>query len=490
MERMYKKIPVVLAAVCMMACTKGFDDINANPNEKEEVAPEFLLSTSLVSTAYDYQKDAYWDKPASAGRYITLVRNEGNDKFDWGPQSWDGIFNKLSLTQNMLEMAEKRGAQQYVALGKILKAFNFAYATDLFGDMPYSEALQSKGAGVVHPKYDEQKDIYPALLKELSDANDLLAGQITAIDKTQDVMYAGNALSWRKFANSLRLRMLLRISKNYPTAFTEMQAIINDANKYPIFTANGDNAEVKYLGDINENSWPGSTLANDYSEFDKRKPSKEIVDALLQRNDPRLGVWIAKVEQPGGTVDNNAYVGVPNAIPAPYDYNGGATKMSRLGTLFTNAKDDKVKAAMMTYAEVCFILAEALQAGKITVTGQTAETMYYKGIRANMAYYGVEAAADGANYFNQASVKYNGTLKQLIEQKWIAMFLKGAEGWFDHRRTGFPQFVLGPLATGGGALPKRYIYPDNERAYNENKYQDALSRFGADKQTTLMWYLK
>ncbi len=489
MQRIYKTLPVLTLAFGMMACTKGFEDMNRNPNESENINPQFLLSTTLIATAYDYQKDAYYDKPASAGRYITLVRNEGNDKFDWGPQNWDGFYSKLSTNKNMMDLATASGEKQYVALGKILKAFNFAYTSDLYGDIPYSEALLSKDDNIVHPKYDEQKNLYPELLKELREANDLLGGELSAIDKKSDAMYGGVALKWRKFANSLRLRLLLRMSKGYPQAFTEMQEIVGNKTKYPIFESNADNAEIKYLGDIGANSWPGGPKANAFSEFDKRKPSKEIVDALRLRNDPRLQVWIAKVDQPaGGLVDPNLYVGVPNAIPAPYDYNGGTPHMSRLTALFNSNSDPMLTASMMTYAEVCFILAEALQAGKITLAGETAESMYLKGIGANMKYYGVDQKAITDHYYDQASVKYNGTLKQLIEQKWIAMFLKGAEGWFDYRRTGFPQFVPGPLAPGG--IPKRYIYPDAERAYNEAAYQKALTLFGEDKQTTLMWYLK
>ena len=137
MQRIYQALPIILLAFGLNACTKGFEDMNQNPNESEVVDPQFLLSTVTIATAYDYQKEAYWDKPASAGRYITLVRNEGDDKFDWGPQSWDGFYSKLSTNKNMMDMAAASGEKQYVALGKILKAFNFAYVTDLYGDAIY-----------------------------------------------------------------------------------------------------------------------------------------------------------------------------------------------------------------------------------------------------------------------------------------------------------------------------------------------------------------
>ncbi|CAL1518999.1 SusD/RagB family nutrient-binding outer membrane lipoprotein [Chitinophaga sp. MM2321] len=490
MQRIPLLYLILLFGVTFSSCKKGLEEINVNPNESEVINPEFLLSSVLINTAYEYQKAAYFDMPASAGRYITMVRNEGNDKFDWGPQNWDGNYLRLSANREMMDLAKKMNTPQYVAVGKVLEVFNFGYLTDLYGDIPYSEALLLKEQTLMHPKYDQQQTIYPALLQTLKEANDELASTTGSVDAKADVMYAGVVLKWRKFANSLRLRMLLRASKSYATAFTEMQEILNDKNKYPIFESSDDNAEVKYPGVLPSNSWPGGAQANAFSEFDKRKPSKEIVTALLQRNDPRLEVWIAKVDSlNGGTSDPNPYVGVPNAIPAPYDYNGGTPHISRLSAIFNSNSNPMVKASMITYAEVCFILAECVQSGKVTVAGKTAESLYYDGITASMKYYGVDQAASDANYYNQASVKYNGTLEQLMGQKWIAGFLKGAEAWFDNRRTGFPKFVLGPLAT-SKELPKRYIYPSGERDTNEDQYLKGVAQFGADKQTTLMWYLK
>ncbi|RFS21930.1 SusD/RagB family nutrient-binding outer membrane lipoprotein [Chitinophaga silvatica] len=483
-----------LFGAVLASCTKGMEQMNVNPNESTNTQPEYLLSTVMSGTAYGYQQDAYFDKPASAGRYITMVLNEGNDKFNWGGVDWGSTFSRLSTNHEMMKVATKQGQLQYVTIGKIFDAFNFAYLTDLYGDIPYTEALQLKETRNSHPKYDQQKDIYPALLKELKDANDELANTKIEMVKSYDPMYNGNYTQWRKFANSLRLRMLLRISKNYPNAFTEMQEIINDPQKYPIFISNNDNAELPYYGAIKDNSWPGGPLNGAYSEFDKRKPSKEVVDFLLQRNDPRLQVWIAPRDsaQPafnGRTVDNKLYVGVPNAVTEPYLYNGGNGFMSRLNPTYSLDKSPLVKASMMTYSEVCFILAEVVQAGKVTVPNKTAEDLYLEGIKSSMRFYGVEQAAINADYFKQASVIYNGTLEQLIGQKWISNFLKGSEGWFDHRRTGYPAFVLGPVSA-FKVIPKRYMYPLSELSNNADQYNKAVSVFGKDDQFTLMWYLK
>ena len=489
MSSIFRKAVVGILVVQLAACTKNFTAINTDPNTSTSVNPQYLLSSVLINSAYTYQSDAYMGKPAEAARYITKVRNEGDDLFGWSSVDWDSYYKILSVNKQLYNLSSQRGLKQYMAISAIMRVFNFAYITDLYGDCPYSEALRSADSSIVHPRYDPQETIYPGLLKTLADANTMLAGNTQQIDATYDVVFGGDALKWRKFANALRLRLLLRSAAHYSQAFADMQTMMNDPSTYPLFERNADNAELKYIGVTSKDSWPGGLLNNSVTEVNKYKPSKEIVDSLLKKNDPRLMVWIAPVAQStGALVDTNKYVGVPNAIPSPYDYNGGEAHISAMAPIFYQNANALLKASMMTYTEQCFILAEAVQQGKITVPGETAASLYYKGIGASLDYYGI---ADNArkNYLQQAAVQYNGTLTQLITQKWIALFLKGAEGWFDHRRTGLPVFKTGPLAATAN-IPSRYIYPQTEQAYNLDQYKAAVARQGADATATLMWYLK
>lgn len=493
MKFKYKTIIILLLTV-FTACKKDFDNINTNPNSPVTTNTEFLMSDVIVSSAYAYQENSVNRRPASAARYLTLVRNTGYDLFVWGPVDWTDSYARLTVNKTLMETAAGRAENQYVAIGKIMKAFNFGYLTDLYGDIPYSQALKSKESNIIHPEYDKQEVIYPDLLKELRDANDLLKNSTGEINAKGDVLFKGKALQWRKFANTLRLRMLLRISKVYPQAFTDMQEIVSNPVNYPVFENSNDNAEMIYLATTAGYSWPGGPLAMIDFDYQKTKVSKELVDRLVQRNDPRLGIWAEPVKTTvGSTVDFNKYVGVPNAIDAPSAYNGGEDHVSVFSSTFFRknggSTNPALKASFITYTELCFILAEAMQKGKITVPGETAESLYYKGIKESMNAYGVAAAATSANYYDQPLVKYNGTLEQLITQKWLAMLFKGSEGWFDQRRTGFPAFVTGPLNAGRG-IPKRYVYPDSESALNNDNYKKAVSVFGADVETTLMWCLK
>ncbi|WP_184550452.1 SusD/RagB family nutrient-binding outer membrane lipoprotein [Mucilaginibacter sp. FT3.2] len=488
--KVYSILYLALVATVFTSCTKDFQAINTNNNSPSTTRPVYHFTEAITKTAYAYQENAFDRRPAAVGRYITLVRNNDYETFRWTAVDWDDIYQRAMIIKTMQQEATANTQPVYVATGNILLAFNISYLTDLWGDVPYSQALQSVTTGNIKPAYDKQQDIYMSLLQILKDANAQLRTGGSGIDASADALYAGNALQWRKLANSLRLRLLLRCSKVYANAFTEMQEIVNNADQYPIFTSNTDNAEVIYQGVKQDDSWPGGPKNMIDADFTKTKASKELVDALVQRNDPRLAVWVAPVASTtGSTVDHNQYVGVPHALANPADYNGGESHQSVLSSFFRQDKASGLKASLMIYPEICFILAEAAQTGKVTVPSKTAASLYRDGIEASMDYYGVKTQAVSQAYYDSPLVKYDGTQKQLIIQKWLAMLFRGSEGWFDFRRTGYPQFVTGPMAF-QPTFPVRYGWPTAEPNVNFNSYQAAISVFGPDDINTKMWYLK
>ncbi|RAJ05445.1 SusD-like starch-binding protein associating with outer membrane [Chitinophaga skermanii] len=479
-----------LTALTLTGCTKDFESINTNPNAPSETRPEYHLTEAITQTAYAYAENGFTRRPAALGRYITLIRNNDYELFRWTSVDWNDIYSRAMIIKTLQQEATVTKQPAYVSAAKILMAFNMQYLTDLYGDAPYSKALQSVENGNIKPSYDRQEDIYKNLLVVLKEANAELKSNGTGIDAGADAMFKGDALKWRKLANSLRLRMLTRAAKNYPTAYTEIQEIINNKEEYPIMESNADNAEVVYLGVKKDDSWAGGPLNMIDNDFLKTKASKELVDALIARNDPRLELWIAPVASTtGATVDSRQYVGIPHAVVNPADYNGGETHQSTLSSYFRQNKPTTLKASLMVYSEVAFIIAEAMQRNKITVGGSSAETFYNKGIEASMEYYGLTSEAAKRNYYAQAIVKYNGTLEQVMTQKWLAMTFKGSEGWFDFRRTGFPAFVVGPMAF-QKTFPVRYAWPVSEQNVNLDNYKAAIKVFGADDINTKMWLLQ
>ncbi len=478
-------------------CTADFEEINTNPNAGEKADDVYYLTKIIISTAYDYQKEAYMGKPASAGRYTTRLRNAGDDTFGWSSESWDSHYYRLSENYTFHKQAMANERDQYVATSLILGVFNFAYVTNLWGDIPYSEALKSKDELIVYPKYDKQEDIYPDLIAKLKEANTLLKNSVLPINSSADVMYKGNALKWRKFANSLRMRLLLLASKQMPNAISEIQEILNNPSEYPIFESNADNAEIPY---VVSHKWPGGptggggSLTDEFAEFIKRRPSKEIIDFMQSRNDPRLSLLFDPVADPqSGLVDKNPYVGAPITLISIYDYNGGGDHISTFKkSVFYQDVPSNVKASMMIYPEVCFMIAEVMQQKGVTVSGKTARHFYEEGIKASLAYWGASPESAEA-YIKQDGVIYDGSLKQLIGQKWASLFIKGAEGWFDYRRTndvlGFNSGII-PEGAKQTTIPLRYIYPDGERAQNKKQYDEAIKVFGPDDINTKMWILK
>ncbi|BAV07861.1 hypothetical protein FLA_3892 [Filimonas lacunae] len=478
-----------MMALLSGACTKDFTAINTDPNTSGTISSQYLLSTVLVRTAYQYQKDNFTGKPAEAARYITKIKNENDDLFSWSAVSWDGYYQYLSYNHELYNLAKSAGQKQYMAVSQVMRVFNFSYITDCYGDCPYSQALLSKDSSVAHPKYDKQEDIYPNLLNMLAATNDDLAAVTQELSSSYDVLYKGDLKKWRKFNNALRLRLLMRISSKDASAYTAMQTMLSNPDKYPLFESNDDNAEIPFLGKTAGDSWQGGNLNYTSTEIDKYRPSKELVDQLLALNDPRLPIWAAQVTSTTDyTVDPNVYVGVPNAISSPYGYNGGDAHISKLaGILYSNA-NSLLPASLMTYAEQCFILAEAMQKGKVTMRGETAASMYYKGIKASLSFYGISTQAQN-DYVGQEAVSYNGTLEQVITQKWLSLFLKSSEGWFDNRRTGLPVLKPGPLAA-ITSIPSRYLYPLTEQSVNLDQYKAGVAQQGEDLITTKMWYLK
>ncbi|MEN7547105.1 SusD/RagB family nutrient-binding outer membrane lipoprotein [Rapidithrix thailandica] len=492
MKFLYKYICLGLLMGGLGACESNFEEINTNPNKPDKIAPEFILSDVLVRTAYLYQSDSYMGKLASVNRYITLTRNEADDLFHWTGNSWSGQYEILANNKNLYDLSSELEMKHCQAISLIIKSFLFSYTSDLFGDIPYSKALLSKEENIIYPSYDTQEEVYQGVLSDLKTANELLSSE-GFIDEEMDVIYQGDAMKWRKFANSLRLRLLLRVSNKLNDAFAKIQEIANDPSTYPIFESNEDNANLEYLGLITDNMWPGGENRLEVWDFEKRRPSQVLIRHLLERNDPRMKVWFnpVKADPASGISDQNEYVGVPHAIPAPYEYNGGGDNQSLLADIYRKNNHPMVQAMMMNYTEVLFILAETVQKGNVTVSGETAESLYYKAIGASMEQYEVMQEAEDQAYNDQELVKYDNSLEQLITQKWLALWLTGGEAWFNFRRTGFPVFPIGPRAV-QKVIPSRMIYPTEEAATNEVNYEQAIVQQGwaEDGINEKIWYLQ
>lgn len=473
-----KKIVFLMLLVLGFAnCTDNFDEINANPNEPEIVTPDLLLST-VISNSMDRYVETGWSLGNIVSQLTAKINFTGFDRYNWGSESglWNNIYGILPEVELIIESArsEDNPNTSYEGIGLVLRSWLYAQLTDNWGNVPYSEAIQGQ-EGIFQPVYDSQENIYNGILADLEQADGLLAQNAPIFGG--DIFYNGNIQAWRKLANSLRLRYLMRIS-NRRDVSAEIQQIVNDL---PIFESNVDNAIMVYPAVSIDTSFPESR--GRIGGFDEHRLSESSEAILKAFGDNRLNTWFQPTDNPND--DPTLFVGMPNGLSEnnASTFNGGASNVSRLNqSLFFDSRD-AVAGALMQFAEVQFILAEAAQKGMISGDAQ----IYYEaGIIASFEYWDTEQDIDA--YLAQDGVAYDGQLETIITQKWLASFMVGLESWYDFRRTGFPQIIPGQDNVNGDRVPVRFFYPSTEQSLNASNYQAAVSAIGEDDINIKGWW--
>lgn len=467
----------------LSACDPSdFGDTNINPTAVSAVPNSALLTNTLQQlpgTAFPGTAGSRH----SADMYVQYI-SEGpypgsslytNQNFDWSLHYTGPLYNLQTIISNanagspLAETGVNGSKDNQIAVARILKAYFFWWLTDRYGDIPYSEAL--KGDGNFTPKYDAQKDIYYDLFKELKEA----AAQIKTGESPVrgDQFLDGDMAQWKKFANTTRLLMSLRLMKNDNA---KGKAEMADAIASGVISSNAENIYYRFLSSDpnNFNPWYDNyttSLRNDYAI------STTMTDYMAPKNDPRLPIY--------GEVLSGKVVGLPYGLNTAKNIPGA---YSRIGDKFRGAGSP---ALVYSYAQVLFTYAEAAKQGWIAGGDALAATHYANAIKASFETYGVYNATTYATYMAQPGVTYSAAtgLQQIMTQKWIHLYLNGFEAWTDWRRTGFP--VLAPAVNGNiASIPRRMGYPTNEKSINGKSYTEAVARQGADNLTTRMWWDK
>jgi hypothetical protein len=470
------------------ACEKNLDAINSNPNNTTTGTAAFLLTgaeRSNISRLFDVPINQ--DGGELIVQHWAKVQYTDEDRYAFRPGSyqsiWDGFYaGGLQDFTTLISLGKASGNPNTQAVGMIMRSYFFSVLTDTYGDIPYSEALQSS---IIAPKYDAQQDVYTGILAELKAASEMIKTSGPAVDG--DAIYDGDMDKWQRFANSLRLRLGMRIVDANPTL---SQATVKEVlgSTSHLISSNAENAEFAFLNSpANTNPIYTNRLTRD-----DHRISRTITSRLTRLNDPRLSVYAdpAQCAAPAtaGPDSTGLYRGIPNGLTN--------ANVAKLGPLCSSSKVGKAFLAadapgvLMTYSEVLFFKAEAIARGFIT---GNAQTEYENAIRASMDQYGF-SGADVATYLAQPSVVYNPTnYKQSIgDQKWIALFGQGVEAWSEWRRLDYPQLkvVASPVGAAGGKIPVRFNYPANEQSTNAASRAAAVARQGADVITTKLWWDK
>lgn len=503
---------ITLALVLgLSSCDKDFEKININPNSPEKVSSALLLPNIIRNTTNEIAGNS-WGLGNIVMQYTAKIQFTNEDRYNWGPQGnpYNSFYNSLRDLNNIIEISGEAKQQNYVGIAKVMRSHLFSYMTDAYGEIPYSEALEAK-SGVNYPKFDSQESIYVGILKELEEANNLIG---TSSEKVEgDILFNGNLTLWKKFANSLRLRILMRLSDRQNPS-QAMQAIVSNPSASPIFASESEQAVLQYLQDV-PNQHPLFTTRS--GSYDEIRLSEKMENVLKDLNDPRLFAYAQPTTNSAvGVVGPvTAYEGVPNGLgdeealkysPSGDPTKGGSNFISRVGLLWSCtactplANPVGYQAILMSYAELQFILAEARERGFIT-TG-SAEDYYKKGVQASVNYYRARYTLINQpgiasrlvvddTYFAQPNVAYTGTnqekLAKIGTQKWLALFFSGMEAWHDWKRTGYPDIKPGPAAF-ISTVPVRFMYPGSVQSLNGENYKAAIARQGADAITTRVWW--
>jgi hypothetical protein len=487
-----KQYIVMLAAafIFLPACTDDFVEKNTDPNAITDVTPDLLLP-GIIRKAVNEMVNQSWGIGNIVIQHTAKIQFVSEDRYTWGDRDglWNSMYDNLRNVQLLIELSDQSNSKNYKGIALIMRAWMYSLLTDAYGDVPYTEA--TKGiTGTFTPKYETQEVIYAGILNDLKTANELLGPGETVVG---DLIYNGDVQQWKKLANSLRLRYLLRIS-DVKDVKADMQAILSDPAVTPVFSEankNNDNATLRYLTSA-PNQFPMYTARQ--GSFDEFRLSKNLGDKLTSLSDPRITVFAQPTDASVAT-GTPKYTGVPNGLNevAALDYAGGPNNISRAGSLFykgsiTDRGLDVAKGYIMGYPELQFILAEAVKKGLVT-SPKTAQSYYEEGVKAAFDYVDVPMPA---SYLATPGVAYNeaDALTLIGTQKWIALFFTGLEAWFDWRRTGVPAITAGQDNVNGGKVPVRFAYPRSEQILNASSLNEAVARQGADTYNTRVWWDK
>ncbi len=514
---MKKTLVIIFSLVLALSCTEDFETININPNFPSSAEPGLLLPGVQREMAYNWGNQG-WEEGFTVVQYGARLQFTSGDTYNWSPSGdpYDNAYASLRDVENIIRDTQaNEEAQNYYGVALVMKSWIYSYVTDAYGDVPYSEATMGIENGNVTPAFDAQSAIYTGMLADLETANTVLTN---ADNISGDIFYDGDIVKWRKFANSLRLRLLMRISDvDNATAVAGMTQITSNPSEYPIFESNEDMTAVEWNSDN-----PQPKYDTRSGSFDEVRLSQTLETRLKDLNDNRLYVFAQPTtasEKGIFSEDFDDYVGMPNGLddeaalgysPSGNPDESGSNFISRLGILLgCRACNPELASAtasqtiIMSYSELQFILAEAAERGFISAGD--AATYYENGIRASFAYYTERVAAGGwsdiANamqatdldaYVAQSAVAFSGAtdenLAKIALQKWISLFYTGFEGWSDWRRTGMPEVIPGPDAVNDRMVPVRFQYPNAVKSTNNENYNAAVQRMGADNINTKLWW--
>lgn len=499
------------------ACTSDFEEINTNPNRTTvgEIQASGMFEPLLYNGANAWMNYSwYWNNELIQFTAFTGGTTRQEHRYFISDGNWQSVWNLYTRYANnalhMYDMSLEQDERSLEAIALTLKVLYMSNLTDMFGDVPYSEAFTArKPNGTTKPKFDSQKEVYLQMFADLMEANEIYATKPIFAKPSLDGMYKGNMEQWRKFNNSLYLRLLNRVSgRSEMNTDTKMMEILNNPEKYPIFTSNADNATVIFSGND-----PYRSQFADSNEGSFTSSGRKLTEQLIKMTvisddngnqtyeDPRLPIYGKK--NPNVNVNpDNIWKGTIAGV-SEQDQSAADRGSSWLNAAVFVRSD--APGTFMDYAEVQFILAEAALKGKIPGGELAAKTYYENAVTASVEkwaelgqYSEVPVTITSTDISTLLSSELaswdNATNKEELigNQKYLALFFVGMEAYHEYRRTGYPNLTIGNGAVFNDyILPTRFAYPTTTMATNNENAQEALQRMGGENtMKTPVWWSK
>lgn len=474
---------LVLGSLVFQSCTKDFVEKNTDPNKVSAVAPQSLIAPALVNVLSTNLSRNLRINNELMQATVTVNDNLEIQRYEIRPSesesSWSGWYVQLTNIRDIYQRAkdaQQVGYQTYMGISLVLDAWVSSLITDMYGDVPYFDSNKGFSEDNLTPKFDKQEDIYKDIFRKLEEANTLLKenAAVESANTAMDPIYNSDPAKWRKFNNSLYLRLLLRVAhKTEANAVAKIKEILEtNVAEYPIMQSNAETAALYYTNvqpymnpnynarDIDFNGTRG------YSEF--------FINNLMDLGDPRLKIWATE-----------ATLGVYGGMQSGY---ARGNVPERQSTLLAALKSDARMGNIMNYAELQFIIAECGIRGYANVDASAANL---KGVNAAMEFWGTTAPA---TYLTNPKVAFSNTdpetekLKKVHLQKYYAMMFTDFQQWYEYRRTQLLDLYKGPGLLNNGKMPIRLNYPIIVQSLNRENYQEAVSRMGGDGINEKMWW--
>jgi len=467
---MKKIISILFTTFLIIGCTnEDYEALNSDPNNPTDVAAGQLF-VSATKTLFDQVESTSvnLNNTRLFSQYWTETTYTDEANYDMQNRSIPGNHWNI-IYQNVLfdlkdAKARASGDGMKVGQAEVLEVYAWSLLVDVFGDVPYSEALLVDD-GEYLPKYDDAATIYDDLLSRLDSAISSMQSGGMGFGSA-DLIYGNSSSNWLKFAYSLKVKLGMRLSDVSPA---KSKAAVESAAS-GVFSSNADNATLTYEGSTpNTNPIWLALVQSGRNDF---VPANTIVDMLQDSlADPRQDVFFDPATKKSGKYKGGTYAA--SSLHSAHSHIG------------TQMFEPSFRGVLLDYAEISFNLAEAAMKG-YNVPGD-APTHYANGIKANFADWGVSGADAYLSKSDVAWATAPGTDKvKIARQYWIAMYNRGFEGWYVYRKFDAPQMNL--AATSLLKVPKRYTYPQSEQTLNGTNYSAAASAIGGDEQQTKIFW--